>query len=381
MKQLLFATRTKLNIPNWLIGVALIGVLLLISHGIRDHRENFEVFLFDYEFGLMRRGLPGALVNLIPFNIEKYFIYNAFYGTVSIFLYFFILVLFWKALRLKHDQDMSSKILFCLVILMSPLFFKNLMLDFGRVDLLGFMGLFLFAAASTRVQRILIILLPPVLILSHEAQIIFTVAPMMAIFMIGALHDQALFKIRNLGPLVLSLALSLGVTLYFLLHPVPDVDRHVLNTYLANQSPYTVNGRSWLLYENFEANMRAALDSKNLARQLNASPLYVLALILHWPVIVVLKRIYERVDSRNLRFSCVLICLCVAAQCFVYILGIDFSRWMANIFTSFVAMLLYLIHRYDLDDVLVDHVSRHRNLFIALVFILLPIPKFGIVVP
>ena len=370
------------GIQQWLVLVILISVLSYILQSMKHRPSNYSVFLFDYEFGFIRRGLLGAIVNLIPFDPEEYFSYFAFYGAVFVALYFAALALFYIGLFTRNSDGVTYKLLFCSVILMSPLFLKNSMHDFGRVDQLGFLCLFLFAVSSTALQRVLIILMPPLLILCHEVQIILTVTPMMAIFLIGALHNKTIFKTRTLVPLIFSGILTLGLTFYILLNLIPAVEHAVLSEYLAAKSPYNTGERSWLLYDDFKANVEYALGrGRRRSGHLAASPLYLLALILHMPFIALLYRIYKRTSASNVQLSCGIIVLSVLAQCVIFFLGIDYSRWIADIFISFIAMLLFLIYRFELADMVVDYVSRYRNIFIALLFIFFPIPDFGVVTP
>ena len=230
-------------------------------------------------------------------------------------------------------------------------------------------------------QRALVVLLPPLLILCHEGQIVLTVPPMIAIFLIGALRDDSLFRLRSLAPLVASISLSLALTFYFLINGIPTVEREVLSEYFASKSPYNTGERSWLLYDNLEANFSIAMGRGREFRQLVASPLYILAFILHLPVIALFHRLYKGRSNQRLRLACRLVALTVAAQCVIFFLSIDYARHIANIFLAFVVMLFFLVQRFELSDAVAVHTARYRHVLIGLAFILAPIPKFGIISP
>ena len=370
-----------LGCPRWLLLIILVSICAYILQSIKYRRSNFSVFLFDYEFGFNRRGLLGELVSLIPFDIEEFYLFFVFYGIVSVVLYFAVILLFYRGLFERHDKGAVSKVLFCAVILVSPMFIKNSMYDFGRVDQFGFLCLVLFALAPPVAQRVLIVLLPLLLILCHEAQIILAVAPMVAIFLVGAIRERSVFQARTLAPLAISLVLSLGLTVYFLMNGIPGVDHAVMSEYLAAKSVYNTGERSWLLYDNLQANLEIAMNHGWAQRQLAASPLYLLALVLHLPVIVFVYRAYRDTSDLWLKIACAVIVVTVMAQCVVFFLSLDFSRHIGNLFFSFVTMLLALIYRFELGDAVAEHVARHRNIFIAILFVFIPIPQLGLVTP
>lgn len=369
------------GVPQWLIPIVVLSLLAYLLRSIHYRQSNFSVFLFDYEYEFIRRGFLGAIVNLSPIELEEYYVFKAFYGMVSVALYFSVLALFSKSLNCERHESTSSNVLLCSFILVSPIFLKNSYWDFGRVDQLGFLCLVLFALAPPVAQRILVILLPPLLILCHEGQIILTVAPMIAIFLVSSLHENRVLQMRALIPLTISILVSLGLTVYFLLNAVPQVDPEVLHQYFESKSPYNTGERSWLLYDDFKTNVEIGMGQGREGRQLATSPLYLLVFILHLPVSAILYRAYQDTSKLSQRLACGVILLTVLAQCVIFFISIDYSRHIANIFFSFVVMLYFLINRFELGEMVAAHATRFRIILIALLFISLPIHRFGIISP
>lgn len=371
--------RIAAGVPDWLIPIGLVSLLSLMLQTLEFRRANLSVFLFDYEYGFLRRGLLGSIANHAP--VDPYFVFVAFYGAISVALFFLFATLFYRSLDWRERGTNLPKALFCLVILVSPLFLKNAYHDFGRADQLGYLSLLVFALASARTQRWLVVVVPPVLILCHEGQVILTLPPMLAMFLIAALRDESLFRARTLGPLVASVALSLGLTVYFLLHGIPNVSHEILSEYFASKSTYNTGERSWLLYDSVGANMDIASGKGREGRQLAASPLYLLAIILHLPIIGLLHRIFR--DERGLaaRLASGLVLATALAQCVIFFLSIDYARHISNIFVCHIVLLFFLIRSFDLGAHLAARAARYQILLIALAMIFYPIPKFGIVAP
>lgn len=369
------------GVPRWLIPIALLSVLAYLLRSIHYRHPNFSVFLFDYEHGFIRRGLLGAIANLSPIELEEYFVFLALYGAVSVALYFSVLALFYRTLVCEKDGATFSNVLLCSFILISPIFLKNSYWDFGRFDQLGYLCLVLFALAPSVAQRVLVVLLPPILIICHEGQIILTIAPMIAIFLSGALHENSLLQIRTLAPLSLSILGSLTMTVYFLLYGIPQVEYETLHQYFVAKSEYNKRDFSFLLYDDVKANMEIGMGKGREGRQLDASPVYILTFILHLPVIGILYRAYKDTSKLPQRLACGLIALTVLAQCIIFFLSIDYARHVANIFFSFVVMLFFLIDKFNLSEQVAAHAARNRSFLIALLAVSLAIPKYGILSP
>lgn len=382
LKRTLLDVPTGFAVPRWLVLTAVVAIYIYLARTIDWQPENFAVFLFDYEFGFIRRGLLGTLAGLIPYAPDEYFVFSAFYWAVLLGLYLVVLGNLRLALFQDTAESNEGRVWFSIAILFSPLFLKNLMFDFGRFDSAGYLAVFAFALARPAVQRVLIVALPPVLILCHEGQVLFSVPPMLAIFLIFAIRERNLLKLRTLLPLALSVGVSLGLSVYLLKNGIPSVSHDVIQDYVAGKSPKNTEDRTWLLYDDLQANIEMARGNRRFKwRQLEASPLHVLAFALHLPVTVLLWHFFKRDRDPGLRLSCAVIFATSLAQCVLFFVGIDYARWIANIFISFVAMFLVLVRVHGLGDAVADHAIRNRHYFIALTFIFLAIPKFGVVSP
>lgn len=344
--------------------------------------ENFSVFLFDYHFGFIRRGLLGAIANHISYHSNYLLTFRVLYWASVVGFFCATVALLWRALKFAEGDRDHAKTIFALIILLSPLYIKNCLYDFGRVDVLGMACLAGFALAPFRLKHVLIIVLPPFLLLCHEGQIFFSVAPMIALFIIDAIKHDAILKPVTAAALLVACAASLAITLYFLLHGIPKVNQEIMSAYFRSKSPLNTRERSWLLFDNFQANVDIALGKRRFAgRQLVNAPLYALAIIVHWPVIWVVWKIYSCAKNKGLRVACGLLIAVVVAQSATFFLGIDYAHHFANIFMSLAIMLLFIIWRYDLGEIPVQQVRKHRYLFVVLLLVFLPIPRFGIVSP
>lgn len=369
------------GVPLWLVPVAVTSGLFILLQSVKHRRENFSVFLFDYEYGFTRRGFLGSIVDLLPATVEPYAVFIGFYSTVGVLSYFLVLLLIYRSLVWKEQRGILANFLLGAVIVFSPVFLKNLYWDFGRVDQLGTLCLILFALAPWGLQAVLVVALPLLLLLCHEGQIILTIAPMVAIFVIGSLRDGRAFALPALVPLAIAVTASLALTFCLIAYGTPDVAPEVLSQYFESKSPYNTKERSWLLYDDVTTNLEIGMGTGREAVQLAASPVYLLVVLLNLPVITLLFRAFKGSSDRALRLACAAIVVTVTAQGVIFFLSIDYSRHVANIFCSFVVMLFFLIYRFQLGDLVIAHVTRYRGVFIALLLVSLSIRKFGIVTP
>jgi hypothetical protein len=370
-----------LRVPRLLLGLGLASAFAWLAQSYESNPDNFSVFLFDYQFEFMRRGLLGEATRRLAGGIEPYRVYRAVYWIALAATFLLAVRLLWVALGIATGRETLERALFAAAILASPLFLKNAFHDFGRADQLGLLAVLGFALAPTASKRVLLVLVPPLLLLCHEALVFQAVVPMFGIFAIDALRREDVTSWRTVAPLALGGAIALGLSLYFLEYGIPTVPHEVLSRYQESKSPYNVGERSWLLYDDVQANVDQAMGRRGFGgRQLAASPIYVLALVLHWPIVGVLVPLARQADAR-LRLACGAIVLVVAVQCVLFAISIDYARWLSNIFATTTAMLLFVVWQWRQDVLVVTHVRRRLFLFVAVLLVLLPVPRFGVITP
>ena len=370
-----------LHVPRIVLALGAASLFACLARSYESNPDNFSVFLFDYELGFIRRGLLGEATRILAGGLEPYYVYATLYWLVLAGVFVLAVRLLWLALDVGSGRDTLEKALFGAVILATPLFLKNAFHDFGRADQLGLLAVFGFGLAPIAAKHVLLVLLPPILLLCHEALVFQAVLPMFGIFLADALRRDCVFSWRTIVPVVAGGAVALGVSVYFLAYGVPHVPHEVLSGYLEAKSPYNVGERSWLLYDDPQANVDQAMGRRGFGgRQLAAAPLYVLALLLHWPLLGVLVPL-ARQDDGHLGVACAVVVLVVVVQCALFAISIDYARWIANIFATTVAMLLFVVWRWRQASLVVEHVRRRRMLFVAVLLVLLPIPRFGVITP
>ena len=371
------------GVPNYLVLLLPISLFALIAQSYSYQPENFSILMFDYQYGFIRRGLLGEIANQFSSFVNYDLQFKIFYWVTYIALYAAVITLFWKAMNFATNQDWHQKVLFCIVILLTPLFLKNLFFDFGRFDSFGMAALFVFAIASMRIKQIMLLTVPTFLILCHEAQIFFTVVSMFTIYLIDAIARKRLFSVDTIIVFVVGGAISFGISLYFLLYGIPEVGHDVLSAYFKSKSPKYVDERAWLLYDNLKANieMAAGLRRGYGGRQLLNAPVYIFVIFLHWPIIGILRDIYKNTSDQSIKMSIWLTVLMIATQALLFFISIDYARCLANIFITYIAVMMFILWKYDLSEFVVQRVAKHKYALIALALVFLPIPRFGIVSP
>jgi hypothetical protein len=376
------AIRSKLSSQRISVGIIPLSLFLLIARSYNDRPENFAVFLFDYNFGFVRRGLLGAIANYGAGLADYFTIYTVFYWMAAAVFFLAALILLWNALGFERGGDVAEKALFGAVVLLSPMFIKNCLYDFGRVDLLGMACLFVFTVAPANLKRLLILLFPPFLMLCHEGQLFFSVAPMFTVLVIELIHERASVRSSGFFALVCGIFLMCAVSIFILLNWTPNVDWHVMNIYFQTKSQLNTGERSWLLFDSLKDNFTMAVEQKKYAgSQLANLPMYLFAILMHAPITSIAVKFFKNSRNAHLKIAFWLIILTAAFQSITFVLGIDYARHLAVMFMSFIAMALFVVWKYRLAEHVADHVRRYRFVFMALLLVFMPIPRFGIVEP
>jgi hypothetical protein len=66
-----------LRVPRLLLGLGLASAFAWLAQSYESNPDNFSVFLFDYQFEFMRRGLLGEATRRLAGGIEPYHVYQA----------------------------------------------------------------------------------------------------------------------------------------------------------------------------------------------------------------------------------------------------------------------------------------------------------------
>ena len=309
----------------------------------------FSHALYDYEFGFVKRGLLGELLNGL-FPVLSVPLFKAIFVPLYV-------ALFAVTAGLLQFLPTQTGVLSAILLATSPFMFRNVIYDWGRFDVFGLLMvaiLGLAVAANWRPRAILYVIAPSML-LFHEVNA----------FIMGGFYAAViwLFETRRLfklGLFVASLAAWTGVILLFgQLDVPPDV-------------------------------MLDYMRSKTLDRFSDTT--YILTSTIGSTVVSTIPEVIERTQSENFLYKLFVLCtflvtivsaigpsreliggiLLVAGSCLpLYVLGFDVFRWLAlQGLLCFLFVLLFVQQRnLEMDP-------RRLALIIWPAAILLPV--FGI---
>ncbi len=171
--------------------LVLILTMLSVLRGIRlPNLWEYTQFLFNYEFGFVKRGLIGEILRRLDspwfLSYEFYFLFSVFICLVNLALFFFLVRGFFES---KNSTAILAAIVFA-----ASLGVVSLGNYIGIADQLGLMILFLSLGARTFFKRWLVLMtLMPLSLLIHEG-ILIMFFPVALISLVLAMDGQRLFS-------------------------------------------------------------------------------------------------------------------------------------------------------------------------------------------
>ncbi len=165
----IFLTKYHRLSNNWFL-VALALMLLTVLKGIRfPNIWSYSHFLFNYEYGFIKRGLVGAFFEI--FNNPIFLSYEFFFYFSSVI---FVLNMVLIASLVFHLMVSKNMVLVgCGLVFVSSIAIVYLSHFIGYFDQIGLLAtLVLLKLNSFRIQVIFTILVFPIILLIHEASLV-----------------------------------------------------------------------------------------------------------------------------------------------------------------------------------------------------------------
>ena len=317
--------------------LALGGVVLLVKlvREVITHEMAYLYleYLVDYEFGFIRRGLAGELLSLALPRLTHVHVKVLAVATIAM-AFGAYLAMFARRFGLRRRE---LPLLVCTIV--SPCVFKNFAHDLPRLDVLGFLGAIL--ALWLPVNRAYSLTLGAVCCLLgvlHEGQFL-TYVPVIAAIAALRLLAQPDRPTGLPWREVLALLAILVTFLLVLRFGGADVPQDVFLAHVRAKAVDSVIDRTFIWYTDIAGNMRVALTAQYLWPQLYRSPVYLLILVAHLPLLC-LVRGELRDAPRQLRAALWVGLLAVTAGGLVMsMIGHDRARFFANGLTGIILIV------------------------------------------
>ncbi len=281
-------------------------------------------FLVDYSFGFIRRGLVGVITALIlpQVPVTAVFVFGAVSVLVALGLY---LLLFRRAF------GFSLQTLPLLVLVVgSPFFFKNFFYNLGYFDVLGCIVAICALLLPVGAAYPLVLAAASVaLILIHHIHLLLYVPTIAFIVLVrygaagGRLHPQRLIWC---GALLLCVGAAFLFVMAHATPPVPEA------TFLAHMKARALDpfheayASVWYRTPGQEWHDSLAKLPGNLMQ----TPLYLLMLAAHWPLLRFFRQTITGLSAPDKRLAFAGLVAIALAYLVIFAMVFDYSRWVSS---------------------------------------------------
>jgi hypothetical protein len=294
--------------------------------------------LVNYDFGLIKRALVGAIVALVRPRVGLIDVYVVGLSVWLVTLVTYLLVF-------RRTFGLSERTLPLLaIILSSPCFFKNFMFSIGYFDVFGCLAALIALLLPVNLALPLIMgAIACVLLFIHHLHLLLYVPTIGLIVLLRAMAEGRV-NLRTLVVIGAGVMVAVGAVFYFLAFhgsvPVPVDQFTAALRARAIDSPQDIGGK---LVEIFYTDIAHEIDEtmKGLPSNALRFPVYALLIFLHLPLISYFRRLV-RALSRPLDRRLVIAGLIGITLGYVIIGAIvfDYPRWVSN----WVVCMILVMH-------------------------------------
>jgi hypothetical protein len=330
--------------------------------------------LVNYDFGVIKRALVGAVVSLVRPRVGLVDVY-----VVGLTAWLAALIAYLAVFRRTFGFSERTFPLLA-IILSSPVFFKNFMFSIGYFDVLGCLAALIALLLPVNLALLLIMgAISCILLFIHHLHLLLYVPTIGLIVLLRILADGRVNLRRALlaGTVV---TIAIGACFYFLAFhgsvPVPVDEFTAALRARAIDSPEIGGDLVQIFYTDIAHELEETM--KGLPRNALRFPLYPILIYLHLPIISYFRRLTHSLARRQDRLLVVAGLLGVTLGYIVIgVFVFDYPRWVSN---WAVCMILIMHAVRSLPSTLGDPVpvdptlpkNRWFGWFLAL------IPRVGI---
>jgi len=357
---------------------AIVIGLLLVKIFASFPRIQYVHLLVNYDFGLIKRALVGAIVSLFRPRVGVVDVY-----VIGLAIWLAALAAYLAVFRRTFGFSERTFPLLAM-ILSSPFFFKNFMFSIGYFDVLGCLAALVALLLPVNLALPLVMgAIACVLLLIHHLHFLLYVPTIGLIVLLRAMADSRVNLRALLVAGTAAIAAVCGVFYYLAFHgsvPVPIEQFTAALRARAIDSPQLIGGR---LVQIFYTDIAYEIDEtmKGLPSNALRFPVYPLLVYLHLPLISYFRRL---VQSLSRPLDRLLVSAGLAAITLGYvIIGVivfDYPRWVSN-WAVCVLLTMHAVRSLPslrTDVVLIDP-TIPRNRWFG--WILALIPRVGISKP
>jgi len=347
------------------IGIALANSLSIITNNVFSE---MQWTAFTYEFGFIKRGLVGEILRIVFGKPERGVVITLSYFVVAAAL-FALSYLYLRPYAQAAPKNKSRIWLFTILALSHFSTLQFTMYDTGRFDQFGIlcMALSIFAIEHWKGLKAAgaIFCLSVAAVLIHEAYFLmfFPMAFFYWMFKDGK-------KTAPITTFLLLAAVVAYIGLYGnLKHTISRQDyvHHLVSTY----GSWIEEQPVWILYTTTRQHMRVTTQNFGLAVFYKAHAIWFIALL---PSIIIVYKMFrllyatlsaQKSDKRHPPVM-VLLFLAPFTPLIMYLLGVDFGRWLsACVINVFIFLSLFLYTNKAYAHTCAEMLGRNKKIIIV----------------
>jgi hypothetical protein len=284
--------------------------------------------LVNYDFGVIKRALVGAVVSLFRPRV----------GLVDVYvvgLSIWLVTLFTYLAVFRRTFGFSERTLPLLaIILSSPFFFKNFMFSIGYFDVLGCLAVLIALLLPVNLALPLVMgVVACVLLFVHHLHLLLYVPTIGLVVLLRAMAESRA-NVRALLAVGAVASIAIGGAFYFLAFhgsvPVPVDEFTAALRARAINSPEKIGG---YLVQIFYTDIAHEIEEtmKGLPNNALRFPIYLILIFLHLPLISYFRRLTHSLARQQDRV--LLIAGLVGVTLGYVVIGVvvfDYPRWVSN---------------------------------------------------
>jgi hypothetical protein len=284
--------------------------------------------LVNYDFGVIKRALVGAVVSLFRPRV----------GLVDVYvvgLSIWLVTLFTYLAVFRRTFGLSERTLPLLaIILSSPFFFKNFMFSIGYFDVLGCLAVLIALLLPVNLALPLVMgVVACVLLFVHHLHLLLYVPTIGLVVLLRAMAESRA-NVRALLAVGAVASIAIGGAFYFLAFhgsvPVPVDEFTAALRARAINSPEKIGG---YLVQIFYTDIAYEIEEtmKGLPNNALRFPIYLILIFLHLPLISYFRRLTRSLARQQDRV--LLIAGLVGVTLGYVVIGVvvfDYPRWVSN---------------------------------------------------
>lgn len=332
------------------------------SFKLTVHEYLYTSWLFNYDYGFMRRALPGEILSL--FELENDYRTVRAISTVIFLMLFSLFSLF--LIRSLRKIEVDNILLYLACILFLSFSTSQWLLELGRFDqfIQIFQLLFLCVILKSRNLIISFIFLVVFIVLAaliHEASLIIFIPTLLLIFFIEFRNKAATILLGFILILAIVLMIKLGQISIWQSNQIMEVYKE--NTRL---DQYAVRTTILSLWDNVLSSYYSFFDHKTYI------PL-LLCLVFLYPVWDFIKHVFYKKTY-------LLVLLPTLTPLGLSFIAFDYYRWIALALFNITILLFYLINAEKINlSVVREYFIKNKKNFMVYAAICLLLGPLGVV--